>query len=333
MMMRDYSAPFGLLFVWLIGVSLTAWVTPTAAAAGSDTLPDDWTGLISLNWESGIPADSPLHQQVERVSMRYEKRWHLYLTLHAESRGPDRVRYACTTASVDYHQSSATVGKNGAVSTNEVWKLEAGERRLDARQCRLVMVVDARSKTYWIETGRFEIADAHKTGQIVISVSGGSSVSEPINKKKDVVEQVRFKGEYHENSPPTLIGDFDAHVDPPPGVDMTHETLGGTIDWYLRRGACPEVRDRCYEEADQELRRCQQHIPEVFGEHCEPELYGCIDIISSYSAPRLSYVQGCVDDYCSWEYGTAEYDEAVDALIQCDFEWELSIDECDRLCP
>ena len=121
--MRSHTGATGLVLGLLAAVSLTAGVPPLSAA-GSDSLPDDWTGLISLDWKSGIPDDSPLHQQVEHVSMRYEKRWNLYLTLHAESRGPVRVRYRCARASVDYLETSATVGKNGAITTREIWKTE-----------------------------------------------------------------------------------------------------------------------------------------------------------------------------------------------------------------
>jgi hypothetical protein len=71
--------------VFIVGLLVAA--TPPVAAepspgpppTGCDFLPDDWTGLITLEWKSGIPGDSPLHQQVEYVSMRYEKRWDLYL--------------------------------------------------------------------------------------------------------------------------------------------------------------------------------------------------------------------------------------------------------------
>ena len=309
---------------------------PASPASVGDPLPDDWTGQVSLEWESGIPDDSPLHQQVEYVSMRYTKRWNLYLTLHATRRASDGLHYKCTQASVDYSETSATVGKNGAITTREIWKIEAGNRVLDRRQCNLEMVVDSKTKKYWIEVGGFEIPDASKTGEMVIEITdenGTRTAGGPIGGEEDVIEPIRFEGRYTENRPSKLIGGFDANVEPLVGVDITHETVGGDIDWHLRRGACPDVRDRCYEEADHEQTRCRELAEEVNDGHCEPDLYVCLDMISSYEAPSLSYVQGCVEDSCSWEYGTPEYDAAVEAFIQCDFEWELSIEECDRLCP
>lgn len=148
-------AILGIVVGLLISATPVAATEPPEAPPGSggNSLPDDWTGMITLEWESGIPDDSPLHQQIEQVSMRYGKRWNLYLTLHAENRGPIRVRYKCTRAPVDYLETSATVGKNGAISTKEIWKIEAGKRILDDHQCNLVLVVDSNTKKHWSEVG------------------------------------------------------------------------------------------------------------------------------------------------------------------------------------
>lgn len=335
MTMRNDSRRTGLALVLQLFVLSSAWVTP-AAAASSDTLPDNWTGLIILEWKSGVPDDSPLHEQIEHVSMEYEKRWHLNLAFKAENRGPVRVRYGCSWASVDYYQTSATFGKNGAVATNEIWKIEADSRILDRRQCNLVMVVDSETRKYWIEVGGFEIPDAHKTGQIVISITdenGTRSVSEPIDKESDIIEPIRFNGQYAVNRPLRLTGMFDAHVDPPAGVDLTHETLGGTIYWHLRRGACPEVRDRCIKEAEEEKTRCLEPIPETHDGLCADGFDLCLDIVSGAREPSFFPVHDCVEDYCTWELGTSEFDAAVNAYVHCLDEWSKSMDECDYLCP
>jgi hypothetical protein len=246
------------------------------------------------------------------------------------------VQYRCTWASVDYYETSATVAKNGAVSTNEVWKIEAGKRILDGHQCNLEMVVDSNTKKYWIEVGGFEIPDATKTGQIVIRITdenGTRTASEPINKETDVIEPIRFNGQYTEHKPFKLIGQFDANVEPPPGVDLTHETVGGTIDWNLSRGVCPEVRDRCYEEADKDLSRCKDPIPDTHDGQCEDAFEICLGLHQSGRAPSFFPVHDCLIDHCSWESGTPEFDRVVEEFVKCLDEWVMQVEQCDRLCP
>lgn len=338
-MMGHRNTATAVFFVGLLVVATPVFAAqppPGPPAAGGASLPDDWTGQISLEWKSGIPDDSPLHQQIEYVSTRYEKRWNLYLTLHAYNRGPVRVRYRCTQASVDYFETSATVGKNGAISTSEVFKIEAGNRILDGHQCNLLLVVDSETKKYWIEVGGFEIPDASKTGEMIIEITdenGTRTVGGPIGGEEDVIEPIRFEGQYSENRPSKLIGQFDANVEPPPGVDMTHATVGGDIDWNLSPGACPEARDRCYEEANRDLGRCEDPIPEAHDGLCADGFYVCLGLVSSYGEPSFFPVHDCVEDHCTWELGTPEFDRVVEAYVQCLYEYRLQVDECDRLCP
>ena len=57
--------------VFLALVMLVQAPVGSTADVPSDSLPDSWSGLIALEWKSGIPDDSPLHQQIERaVAMR-----------------------------------------------------------------------------------------------------------------------------------------------------------------------------------------------------------------------------------------------------------------------
>ncbi len=100
--------------------------------------------------------------------------------------------------------------------------------------------------------GKFEIPNATKTGQIVIEITdenGTRTVANPLDKETDVVERFRFEDRYTENRPLKLIGQFDANVEPPAGVDITHETVAGDIDWRLYRGVCPDVRKQSFEDA------------------------------------------------------------------------------------
>jgi hypothetical protein len=199
-----------------------------------------------------------------------------------------------------------------------------------------VLVVDSSTQEYRIEVGGFEIPDADKTGQIVISITdenGTRTVAEPIDKEEDVIEPIRFEGRYTESRPAKLIGGFDANVEPPAGVDITHATVGGDIDWNLRRGACPEVRKRCYAEANEELGRCKAPIPEAHKGRCQEGLELCLDLVVSAREPSFFPVHDCVSDYCSWKVVDPEFDSAVKAYLQCLEEWVLWVEECDRLCP
>jgi hypothetical protein len=181
-MMRSYRTGTELLFLVLLCVTWAAWTTP-ADVAGSDSLPDTWSGVVRLWWDSGIPAGSPLHQQTDHISIRYTKRWSLRVVFNVSARHPNRVTYTSRWASVDYLETSATVATKGAVSSNEVWKIEADNRIHNSRQCHLTLMVDPGTKEYWIEVGGFDIDDAAETGQIVMSVAG-RTVSEPIDKKR-----------------------------------------------------------------------------------------------------------------------------------------------------
>ena len=328
--MRQYP---GVTCSLLALVLLVASVSPLPAAS-SDSLPDTWSGVILLAWESGIPDDSPLHQQIERVSMHYEKRWSLRAVFHAVKRLPNRVTYRSKWASVDYLETSSTMGKNGAVSTNEVWKIEADNSILDGRQCNLTLVVDSSTKKYWIEVGGFEIPNAAKTGQIVMSVAG-RTVSEPINKETDVIEPVRFEGSYTEQRPKRLDGQFDAREKPPAGVDITHKTVGGIVTWQLYRGACPDARLRCYEDAASDFTDCLRFTPDVYGGRCEDEsgLDSCLMMMAAGRNVTFFNALDCVDLYCSWKFGTEEIDRATEAIKGCIDEWILHATECDRLCP
>lgn len=332
-MMHNLSSATRSTVILMLGLLLTTSVPPVAAASG-DSLPDTWSGVVRLWWDSGIPVDSPLHEQTDHVSMRYTKRWSLRVVFKVSKRHPNQVVYTSRWASVDYVETSATVGKKGAVSTNEVWKIEADNSILDGHQCNLTLVVDSTTKKYRIEVGAFEIPNAAKTGQIVMSVAG-RTVSEPINKETDVIEPVRFEGGYAESRPLKLTGEFDAHVDPPPGVDITHDTLGGTVIWELYRGSCPDARTRCYEDADSMLNACLRFMPDVHGGRCEDEfgLDSCLMIMAADRNVTFFNALDCVDLYCSWEFGTEEIDRATEAIKGCIDAWILHATECDRLCP
>lgn len=224
--MRNDFRGTGLALVLLLSVLSSAWVTPAIAASG-DALPDTWSGVVRLWWESGIPVDSPLHQQADHVSTRYTKRWSLRVVFRVSKRLPGKVTYTSRWASVDYVETSATTAKRGAVSSNEVWRIEAENRILDARECHLNLEVDPNTRQFRIESGGFDIDDAAKSGQIVMEIST-RTISEPIDKSTNVIEPVRFEGSYTESRPMKLTGEYDANVAPPPGVDLTHETVGGT---------------------------------------------------------------------------------------------------------
>jgi hypothetical protein len=137
------------VLVALVVLALAA--AETTADSPSDALPDTWSGLIVLQWKSGIPDDSPLHRQLERVIMKYSKEWLMRVDFRVVGRSQAGARYRCDSASVDYLQTSTTFGKNGAVQTTEDWKIKAEDRMLEGHLCNLVLVVDADEKRYWIE--------------------------------------------------------------------------------------------------------------------------------------------------------------------------------------
>lgn len=293
---------------------------PGPPASGGDSLPDTWSGLITLEWDSGIPDDSPLHQQVERVMMKYTKRWLMRVDFRVTHRGPVQVRYRPEWASVDFLQTSTTEGKNGAISTTEIWRIEAENRVLDGHLCNLELVVDSETQKYWIEVGGFEIPDAEKTGQIVISITdenGTRTHSEPINKETNVIEPVRFEGRYSNPWPRMLIGTFDAHVDPPPGVDITHATLGGTIAWQLYAGWS------YLEDTAGSSSACLGCVPDIDDLRCRLDDF-CYCLYVADASPeesRLVTIEDCLDHFCLWEPGTREFERAIDALRDCTDDW------------
>jgi hypothetical protein len=132
-----------------------------------------------------------------------------------------------------------------------------------------------------------------------------------------------------------LTGEFDAHVNPPPGVDITHDTLGGTVIWELYRGSCPDARKRCYEAAGSILNTCLRFMPDVHGGRCEDEfgLESCLMLMAADRNVTFFNALDCVDLCCSWDFGTEEIDRATDAIKSCIEEWLLHTKECDRLCP
>ena len=300
--------------VFLALVMLVQAPVGSTADVPSDILPDSWSGLIALEWKSGIPDDSPLHQQIERVIMKYRKEWVMRVDLREINRSPERARYRCDSASVDYLQTSKTDAKNGAVQSKEDWEIKAEDRMLEGHHCNLVLVVDAVEKRYWIEVGGFEIPDARKIGQIVIGVSGGPSVTEPIDKETNVIEPIRFKGEYSDPRPEALTGLFDANVEPPPGIDMTHATLGGEISWQLYRWDIPWLEDSIGSA-------CPDFLAEVDDGSCRlDDLCFCLFVSTvtgadSYSSgTRPVTVEECLELYCPWAPGTPEFDAALDII-------------------
>ena len=303
----------------LIALVVLALATvETTADSPSDTLPDSWSGLIALEWKSGIPDDSPLHQQVERVIMKYRKEWVMRVDLRVIDRDPERVRYRCDSASVDYLQTSKTDAKNGAVQSKEDWEIKAEDRMLEGHHCNLVLVVDAVEKRYWIEVGGFEIPDAKKTGQIVIVVSGGPSVTEPIDKETDVIEPIRFEGEFSDPRPDVLTGLFDANVEPPPGIDMTHATLGGDISWQLYRGWKPGEQIPWLADCIGSANACSGFVSEFDDGQCNvDDLCFCIFVSTvtgadpSSAGSRLVTVEECLELYCPWEPGSPEFNAAL----------------------
>jgi hypothetical protein len=297
------------------------------AESPSDSLPDFWSGLIALEWETGIPDDSPLHQQADRVIMEFSKEWLMRVDFQAIERGPAIVRYRCASASVDYLETSKMDGTKGAVRSFEEWKIEAEERTLDDRQCNLVLVVDAAEKRYWVEVGGFEIPDAEKTGTITISVSGGSEVTEPIDKKKNVIQPIRFEGEFSDPWPKVLTGVFDANVQPPPGLDITYETLGGTVAWQLHRGWEPGGEIPWSEDCIGFSIACTSCVSEIDDGRCDQDdLCFCL-FVSTVTGNEQSLaggepigVEGCLELYCSWEPSTPEFDRAVEVVKDCVLE-------------
>ncbi|MEE4270125.1 MAG: hypothetical protein V2I67_00520 [Thermoanaerobaculales bacterium] len=297
----------------------------STADAPSDSLPDSWSGLIALEWKSGIPDDSPLHQQVERVMMKYRKEWLMQVDFREFDRDTTQVRYRCDSTSVTYLQTSNIEGKNGAVRTHEDWKIEVEDRILNHYQCNLVLVVDAVEKRYWIdEVGRFEIRDARKTGTIVMSIDGGSgarSVTEPIDKETDVTESVRFKGRFSDPWPKVLFGIVDANVEPPPGIDITHETLGGTIAWQLHRGWKPGDEIPWLEDCIGFANTCSSFVSEFDDGECRlNDLCFCLFVSTvtgtdpSSAGSQPVTVEACLELYCPWAPGIPEFDAALDVI-------------------
>ncbi len=69
------------------------------------------------------------------------------------------------------------------------------------------------------------------------------------------------------------------------------------------------------------MTNCLDVTPDEHDGLCEP--YGLHNCLVMVASPSMNFfdVHDCVEDNCTWELGTPEFDGAVNALKDCMDEW------------
>ncbi len=328
-------------------VFVVMWALFTSASARAGSVPDTWSGIITLDWSSQLPENSPLRAEVDRIIINAHTEWTMRVHFKKVSASDRGVEYTVQSATVDYLEVSHhdARGRRGDASmrTLQTERLEASGRTLDSRACNLVLWVNYAAKRYWIEVGGFKLEDVPRSGQVLIE-AGTRRVSVPTTGDHDVIVPVRFEGRYTGGDPEILEGTYDANVEPPPGVDLSYETVGGMVEWSLFRGACPDVKEACVKNAESVLSPCL-FIQGVHQLDCgdrdrvEIDCFG-LELVGPDGQPQPrspEYARDCVEDACSFSEGDpgteADLEAAIDDLMDCWNEYSKTVSDCNDLCP
>lgn len=321
-----------------------------SASARAGPAPDDWSGIISLDWSTQLPESSPLRAEVDRIFIDAHIEWTMLVHFKKVSASEIGVKYTAQSATVDYLEVSKhdARGRRGdaTIRTLQTDRLEASERVLDSRACNLVFWVNYAAKRYWIEVGGFKLEDVPRSGLVLIEVTdanGTRTTSQPTTGDRDVIKPLRFQGRYTERDPEILSGTFDANIDPPPGVELSYQTIGGMVEWNLFRGECPDVKEACVDRANQLLHEClldpafrklDCDIEKIDSECLKLNLVSLIDR-QPIPSPMLS--NDCVKAACSVREGVsvtdADFEADINAMVDCWNEYSKTMVDCDRLCP
>jgi len=213
------------------------WVLLAPASARAVFAPDAWSGIVTLNWSSQLPENSPLRDQVDQIIVDAHTEWTMWVHFKRESTSDRGVKYSVHSATVDYLEVShhPARGRRGdaLIRTLQTERLEASKRTLDSQACNLVSWVNYVAKRHWIEVGGFKLEDVPRSGQVLIEVTdanGTRRVSDPASGDRDLIKPVRFEGRFTENEPEILEGTFDANIEPPAGVDLSYQKIGGMVE-------------------------------------------------------------------------------------------------------
>ena len=83
---------------------MLALITSASVRAGS--APDDWSGVITLNWSSQLPENSPLRDEVDQIIVDAHIEWTMWVHFKKESASNKGVKYTVQSATVDYLEVS-----------------------------------------------------------------------------------------------------------------------------------------------------------------------------------------------------------------------------------
>jgi len=273
--------------------------------------------------------------------------WTMRVHFKKASASGSEVTYTVESATVDYlevsHHDARGRRGDASIHTLQTERIEASGRTLDGKACNLVLVVDHSAKRYWTEVGGFKLEDVPRSGRVLIEITdanGTRSVSEPATGDHNVIVPVRFEARYPDDDPKYLKGAYDANVEPPPGVDLSYETVGGMVEWSLYRGACPDVEQACFADAEWALSTCagiHQNLhqldcdlarinSECFALEIPPLVDG--EPLPSPLSPR-----DCVSVLCTTADSAPVNEPALDALMECLAEYRKTRSDCDDLCP
>ncbi len=327
--------------------SVSLLALPTAPA-GSAPAKDSWSGFITLDWSTKLPDDSPLRAMADRVVVDAHKKWTMMVHFERSASVGRVVKYEVRTATVDYletwRQEALQRGDEGSMRVLETRQLQAEARKLDSRACNLELWVNYAVKKYWIEVGGFELSDVPESGQILIEITDSNGTrrsSGPRTGDDNVIEPVYFEGRFTGARPTVLEGTFDANVEPPPGVDLTHQTVGGLVEWRLFREGCPELVDACKNNAEIGLSACMMAAQGGFQIECPDLRSDCLDDLdieplTDDDAFRLT-LRECFQVNC-WkveehQFEHPDVEDGIDALMECFDQYYAELEACEDLCP
>ena len=327
------------------------WMLFPSVPTRADSAPEAWSGIITLGWSSQLPENSPLRAQADRIIVDARTDWTMRVHFRKASTSGSRVEYLVKSATVDYlqtsHHDAQSRRGDASIHTLQTERLEASGRILDGKACSLVLWVDYAAKRYGIDVGGFELEDVPRSGQVLIEITdanGTRRVSDPASGNHDVIEPVRLEGHYKGGDPEILEGTYDANVEPPPGVDLSYQTIGGMVEWSLFRGACPDVEEACRKNAEIDLWMCAGIAQGAFELDCDLDRIGddCFDLelvspVDGQPIPSPLSPRDCVKNACFFVEDASVTDSAldagVDAMMECWDEYQQRSSDCDDLCP
>jgi len=333
-------------------VAAVMWVLITSPSARADSAPDAWSGIITLNWSSQLPENSPLREEVDQIIVDARTDWTMWVHFKRESASNRGVKYTVQSATVDYlevsHHDARGRRGDASIRTLQTERLEASKRTLDSQACNLVLWVNYVAKRYWIEVGGFKLEDVPRSGQVLIEITdanGTRRVSNPVTGDRDLIKPVRFEGRFTEGEPEILEGTFDANIEPPPGVDLSFRTIGGMVEWSLFRGECPDVEEACIDIADLDWKMCSGIAQGVNQLDCDMDeiIDKCFDImeipplVDGQPLPLSPSQLDCVRINCTTIEGNpltdSDFDAGIDAMMECWDEYWKTWSDCFDLCP